>query len=76
MTTTTDAVATDNPADASTCEACESGCSCEGGVDPECGHFGCWGIPNDAPRCAAYEAQRRETYAALGLPCPEGDRHH
>lgn len=53
------------------CETCENGCSCQGGIDPECGHFGCWGIPSDAERCPAYEVNRRETYAALGLPCPE-----
>jgi len=25
------------------CWTCRNGCSCEGGVDPNCGHLGCWG---------------------------------
>lgn len=52
------------------CETCENGCSCRSGVDPQCGHFGCWGIPGQPERCHSYEANRAEMYASLGLPLP------
>lgn len=58
------------PQHTGSCETCETGCSCRGGIDPQCEHFGCWGIPNDAPRCSAYETRRREMYASLGLALP------